>query len=80
LSRVEVLKNSRKVNYRFKQDLQRRYWLEQKGYVRVPEEMKQRLQAKATKIKRYNDRIEQFRQNNLFRTDQSRLFKEFNGK
>ena len=73
------MKNGGKIKSRFRELLQKNYWLKQKGYKRVIEELKQRIKAKAAKIKRYKNRIEQFRQNRLFQTDQSRLYKELNG-
>ena len=79
IARVEILKNGGKIKSRFRVLLQKKYWLKQKGYKRVIEELKQRIKAKAAKVKRYKNRIEQFRQNRLFQTDQSRLYKELNG-
>ena len=43
------------------------------------EELKQRVTAKTAKVKRYKERIKQFRKNKLFQTDQSRLYQELNG-
>ncbi|XP_063595812.1 uncharacterized protein LOC134772704 [Penaeus indicus] len=43
------------------------------------EELKQRLLAKAAKIKRYGDRITQYRQNRMFVTEQKKVYKELNG-
>ncbi|XP_063604453.1 uncharacterized protein LOC134779729 [Penaeus indicus] len=43
------------------------------------EELKQRLLAKAAKIKRYGDRITQYRQNRMFATEQKKVYKELNG-
>ena len=79
IARVEILKNGGKIKSRFRMLLQKKYWLKQKGYKRVMEELKQRIKAKAANVKRYKNRIEQFRQNRLFKTDQSRLYKELNG-
>ena len=45
-----------------------------KGLQVVREELKQRLIAKAAKINRYNDRIEQYRQNRLLCYDQSKFY------
>ena len=45
----------------------------------VIEELKQRITAKAAKMKRYKGRINQFRQNKLFRNNQKRLFEELGG-
>ena len=37
----------------------------------VKEEIKQRVKAKAAKVKRYDDRVRQFHQNHLFNTNQT---------
>ena len=47
-----------------------KYKVQKKGLNVVLEERKQRIQAKATKIKRYYQRIEQYRINRLFQQDQ----------
>ena len=44
--------------------------VQKKGLNVVLEEQKQRTQAKVTKIKRYDQRIEQYRINRLFQQDQ----------
>ena len=46
----------------------------------VLEEVKQRVLAKVAKIKRYNERIKQYKQNRLFTIDQKKLFAGLNGK
>ena len=38
------------------------------------------MQAKATKIKRYDQRIEQYRINRLFQQDKKRVYQQLNGK
>ena len=38
------------------------------------------MQAKVTKIKRYDQRIEQYRINRLFKQDQKRVYQQLNGK
>ena len=43
------------------------------------EELKQRLRAKRTKIKRYEQRIGLYRQNGLFTTEQKSLHRELSG-
>ena len=60
-------------------DLERRYWIKKKGLTTVIEELKQRLKAKREKIKRYQQRKHQYRQNRTFRTDQKRIYQEMNG-
>ena len=44
------------------------------------EELKQRITAKATKVRRYDNRIRQFRDNRNFQTNQGRFFKNLKGK
>ena len=61
-------------------------WLDQKnglkgkGFTLVIEKLKQRITAKATKVKRYGNRIKQFRDNKNFKTNQGRFFKNLAGK
>ena len=43
------------------------------------EELKQRMLAKSAKVRRYQQRIEQFRQNRIFDFDQKNMYTEFNG-
>ena len=42
-------------------------------------ELKQRLIAKKAKVKRYKQRISQFRQNQLFHVNQKQVYKDLNG-
>ena len=79
LSRIEELKKGKKIKARFEEELQRKYWLKEKGLITVSEELKQRITAKAAKISRFKARIEQFRQNNLFKNNQGRFYDELNG-
>ena len=55
----------------------KKYQVKGKGMSVVKEEIKQRVKAKAAKVKRYNDRV---RQNRLFNMNQRQLFKELDGK
>ena len=59
--------------------LERKYSVRKKGVDVVIEELKQRITAKAAKMKRYEGRINQFRQNKLFQNNQKRLFEELEG-
>ena len=43
------------------------------------EELKQRMLAKSAKVKRYEQRIEQFRQNRIFGLKQKKIYAELNG-
>ena len=58
--------------------LDRKYHLKKKGVNMVIEELKQRLMVKAVKIRRYEEKIKQYKQNRMFKIDQKRVHKEFN--
>ena len=59
-------------------DLQEKYRVNSKGIKTVIEELKQRMIAKSAKIKRYEQRINQFRQNRMFYIDQKIIYTELN--
>ena len=50
--------------------------MKKKGLNLVIEELKQRLIAKKTKVKRYEQMISQYRQNQLFQVNQKQVQKE----
>ena len=52
--------------------------VKKKGLKAVIEELKQRILAKSTKVKRQEQRIEQFRQNRIFDLDQKKIYAELN--
>ena len=60
-------------------ELNTKYRVKKKGINLVIEELKQRLIAKKNKVKRYQQRISQFRQNQLFRVNQKQVYKNLNG-
>ena len=60
----------------FQENLEREYMLRKKGLSVVIEELKQRITAKAAKIKRCEERINQFNQNRLFQNNRKRLFEK----
>ena len=60
-------------------ELNERYRVKRKGLKTVIEELKQRLLTKSAKVGRYQQRIEQFRQNGIFDFDQKNMYAEFNG-
>ena len=53
--------------------------MKKKGINLVIKDLKQRLIAKKTKVKRYEQRISQFRQNQLFQVNQKQVYKDLNG-
>ena len=76
LSGVECLTIGKTLKVKTMNRLERKYNLSTKGNSVVKEELKQRLVAKANTIKRYTDRVEQYRQNRLFGFDQSKFYAE----
>ena len=62
LSRKEAWFTGRwkKDNNKKKDLLDQKYWLRRKEFALVMEELKQRISEKATKVKRYDNRIKQF--------------------
>ena len=61
-------------------ELVKKYKVKEKWISKVLEELKQRLQVKASKLKRYEQRIEQYRVNRLYQQDQKRVYKEMSRK
>ena len=62
-----------------KKDLDKKYRLKAKGFNTVTEELRQRIAAKSSKIRRYLNRIKQFQDNRRFKSNQGRFFKDING-
>ena len=58
--------------------LERKYRINSKGIGAVTEELKQRVLAKATKIRRYEKSIKQYHQNRLFTVDQNKVYRAIN--
>ena len=52
---------------------QRKYFLHEKGLEVVVEELNQRIIAKANKVKRYQGRVTQYKQNRLFANNRHQL-------
>ena len=55
--------------------LDHKYGLRRKGFTLVIEELKQRITAKATKVKRYDNRTKPFQDNRNFQTNAGKFFK-----
>ena len=54
--------------------------VKRKGYKKSAEEFTQRIKAKAATLKRYKDRVKQYRQRRLFQFNQSKHYQELDGK
>ena len=57
--------------------LERKFDVKRKVAEVVQEEVRQRLVAVGAKLERYDNRTEQYRQNQLFESSQKRLFNEY---
>ena len=79
LSRLDEAKQ-RDHGDQFRKKLERKHDVKRKGYQLVIEELKQRLVATASKIKRYDDRQKQYRQNRLFDNNQKQFYQEIQKK
>ena len=78
---IGVLERKRKCELRSRERysiLERKYRVNIKGIGMVIEELKQRILAKASKIRRYEERIKQYRQNRLFTIYQNKVYREIN--
>ena len=60
--------------------MDRSYGLSDKGTIHVINVLKQRINTAGAKICRYNQRNLQYHQNNMFRNDQRKFYKELDGK
>ena len=81
LSRIEAWFAGRwkKGKNKEKDLLDQKYRLKRKEFTLVMEELKQRITAKATKVKRYDNKMKQFQDNRNFQTNQGRFFKNREG-
>ena len=79
ISQLEELKKGRTLKKKITDGLNKRHpLLKKKGLPCVIEELKQRLRAKAAKIKRYTKRCNNFKQNKLFKTNQRQFYRNLN--
>ena len=56
------------------------YRANRKGCKRAAEELKQQIRAKAATLKRCKNRVNQYRPNRLFQSNQSKFYQELDGK
>ena len=79
ISQLVEMKKGTMLKKKITDGLNRRHpLLKKKGLPCVIEELKQRLRAKAAKIKRYTSRCENFKQNRLFQTNQRQFYRNLN--
>ena len=73
LERCQRGEISRKDKY---QELERKYSIGGKGIGTVIEELKQRFHAKAAKLERYEERVNQYKINKMFVENQKRVYQQ----
>ena len=76
LSQLEALKDKDISNFGHWERLERKYTIRLKRLNVVIEELKQRNTAIAAKVRRYQGRIDSYRQNRLFENDQRQFYRE----
>ena len=69
-----------RLKQREREMLNRKYHLEERGTLYVSGTLKQKIKAGGVKIKIYDERYQQFKQNHLFRTNQKLFYKTLDGK
>ena len=69
-----------RLKQRERERLNRKYHLEERGTLYISGMLKQKIKAGGVKIKRYDERCQQFKQNHLFRTNQKLFYKTLHGK
>ena len=76
LGRVEEIRNGVNVRLKVKEGLDRKYGLVENGTIHVSTLLKSKIHSGSTKIRWYLEANMRVRQNNLFRNNQSQLYKE----
>ena len=76
LSQLEASKDKDISNFRHWGILERKYSIRVKRFNVVIEELKQRITAIAAKVRRYQGRVDSYRQNRLFENNQRQFYRE----
>ena len=76
LSQLEASKDKDICNFRHWKRLERKYSIRVKRLKGVIEELKQKITAIAAKIRRYQGRVDSYRQNRLFKNTQRQFYRE----
>ena len=79
LDRVIELSKGNKLKKKHSDQLQRKYFLNLKGFVYVMEEFRQRFKSKRGKLNRYNNRVNQYQQNRTSKNNEGMFHKILNG-
>ena len=73
-------KSGKKIKKKKKEELRKKYKIKVKCFKVITEVLKQRISAKSEKLRYYDARGKQYRQNKLFRCNQRALYQELGGK
>ena len=76
LSQLEASKDKGISNFRHWERLERKYSIRVKRLNVVTEELKQRITAIGVKVRRYQGRVDSYRQNRLFENNQTQFYRE----
>ena len=79
LSRVEGIRKGEEVGRKVRDRLDRKYGMVERGALAVSTLLKNKIQSASTKIKWHVGKCVARRQNNLFKNNQSQLYKELGG-
>ena len=80
LSQLEASKDKDISNFRHWERLERKYSIRVKRLNAVIEELKQKITAIAAKVRRYQGRVDSFRENRLFQNNHQQFYKELDQK
>ena len=80
LSHLEASKEKGISNFKHWERLERKYSIRVKRLNIVVEELKQRITAIAVKVRRYQGRVDNYRQNRLFDNNQRQFYRELDQK
>ena len=79
---INILEHHQRQQTRRKEkyeELERKYNIKKKGIRTVIEELKQQLHAKTAKLKRYEERVNQYKINRMFVQNQKRVYQQMDG-
>ena len=76
LSQLEASKDKDISNFRYWERLERKYSITVKIFIAVIEELKERITAIAAIVRRYQRRLDSYRQNRLFENNQRQFYRE----
>ena len=80
LGHINTLTERKKIKKKHKNRLERRYKLKRRGSPVTREETNERIKATNNQIKRYQSRINKYKQNRTFKNNQGKFYRELNSR